>query len=185
MHRIGVIVGSLRKDSINLKLAKALAKLGKDKFDFNFIELHDLPVYNEDLWANPPESVTRIKKEIEQSDAILFVSPEYNRSVSSVTKNVIDWGTRPSGNNSWKGKPAAMLGASPGAIGTAVAQSQLRSIVPSVGMILLGDSEIYLTYKDGMIDADYNFPDPKTATFLGGFLDKFDNWIKQVAKKAA
>ena len=182
MHRIGVIVGSLRKDSINLKLAKALGKLAKEKMDFNIIDLHDVPLYNEDLWEKPPESILKMKKDIELSDAILFVTPEYNRSFSPVVKNAIDWGTRPYGQNSWKDKPAAIIGASPGAIGTAAAQSHLRSIVPILEMPLMSQPEMYLAYKEGMVDDQDNIPDPKTKEFLEKFLSRFDNWINKFSK---
>lgn len=182
MHRIGVIVGSLRKDSINLKLARVLAKLDKDKFDFNIIKLDDVPMYNEDLWENPPEAVLRLKKEVEFSDAILFVTPEYNRSFSPVVKNAIDWGTRPYGQNSWAGKPASVIGASPGAVGTSHAQSQLRSIVPILDMALMGQPEVYLSFKPEFYDENDNVTDQSTKEFLEKYLSKFDAWIKQVSR---
>lgn len=182
MHRIGVIVGSLRKDSINLKLSRALAKLGKDKFDFNIIKLDDVPMYNEDLWENPPEAVLRMKKDVEFSDAILFVTPEYNRSFSPVVKNAIDWGTRPYGQNSWAGKPASVIGASPGAVGTSHAQSQLRSIIPILDMALMGQPEVYLTFKAEAYDEDDNVTDQSTREFLEKYLSKFGAWIKQTAR---
>src|SRR6185436_11258651 len=109
MYKIAVLVGSLRRESINLKLAKALAKLAKGRLEFNFLSL-DLPLYNEDLWANPPAAVLKLKKDIEAADAVLFVTPEYNRSTTPIIKNAIDWGTRPWGKNSWSGKPAAIAG---------------------------------------------------------------------------
>ena len=93
MYKIAVLVGSLRRDSINLKFAKALAKLGGNRFDFRFVELGDLPIYNEDLWENPPPSVLRLKKDVDAADAVLFVTPEYNRSIPAVVKNAIDWGS--------------------------------------------------------------------------------------------
>lgn len=182
MHRIGVIVGSLRKDSINLKLARVLAKLGKDKFDFNIIKLDDVPMYNEDLWENPPESVLRLKKEVEFSDAILFVTPEYNRSFSPVVKNAIDWGTRPYGQNSWAGKPASVIGASPGAVGTSHAQSQLRSIVPILDMALMGQPEVYLSFKPEFYDENDDVTDQSTKDFLEKYLVKFDAWINQTSR---
>jgi len=183
MHRISVIVGSLRKDSINLKLAKALGKLSPGKFDFKIVELNDVPMYNEDLWENPPEAVLKLKKDVELSDAVLFVTPEYNRSFSPVIKNAIDWGTRPYGQNSWKDKPAAIAGASPGAIGTAAAQVQLRAILPVLAMPVMSQPELYLQFKEEDFDADANVINPKTKEFLSKFMSAFDEWIKRTAKK--
>src|SRR5580765_851909 len=136
MHTVAVIVGSLRRESINLRFAKAIAKLAEPTLAFELVELADVPLYNEDLWAAPPEGVTRMKREIETADAVLFVTPEYNRGIPAVVKNVIDWGSRPYGKSSWPNKPAAIVGTSPGAIGTAVAQSQLRGILVGCGVRL-------------------------------------------------
>ncbi len=183
MFRIAVLVGSLRKESINLKFAKTLAKLAKDKMDFKIVELHDLPMYNEDLWENIPESVPRLKKDIEFSDAVIFVSPEYNRSFSPIIKNAIDWGTRPYGTNSWNNKPAAIIGATEGAIGTAAAQSQLRGVVPVLGMPLMNQPEVYLQYKKDDYDAEHNVINPKTKEFFEKFLLSFEEWINRTAKK--
>ena len=116
MYKVAVFVGSLRRESINLKFAKALAKLGRSKLEFKFVELGDLPIYNEDLWQNPPKAVLRLKDDIAAADAVLFVTPEYNRSIPAVIKNVVDWGTRPWGQNSWAGKLrtfAAIYGCAP------------------------------------------------------------------------
>src|SRR5437016_14142079 len=106
--KVAVIVGSNRRDSINRKLAQALAKLGSDKLAFNFVAIDDLPLYNQDLEAAWPNSVARFKSEIAAADALLFVTPEHNRSIPTVLKNAIDWGARPYGRNSWNGKPAAI-----------------------------------------------------------------------------
>ena len=132
MAKVAVLVGSLRKESINLAYAKALMKLGASRFDFDLVEIGDMPLYNEDLWENPPEAVLRFKSRIEAADAVLFVNPEYNRSITPAMKNAVDWGSRPWGKSSWTGKPAAITGATPGAIGTAVAQAHLRSITTSI-----------------------------------------------------
>src|SRR4051812_21366813 len=107
---VAIIVGSLRKESINLKLAKALAKLGKDKFDVQFVQIGDLPLYNQDLEANFPEQATRLKNEIKNADAVLIVTPEFNRAMPGPLKNAIDWASRPYGANSFAGKPAAICG---------------------------------------------------------------------------
>ena len=107
---VAVMVGSLRKDSLNHKLMKALQKLAEGRLQFHLLHIGDLPHYNDDLWADPPESVLRLKDRIEHSDAVLAITPEYNRSYPGVIKNAIDWATRPYGQNSWKGKPAAVTG---------------------------------------------------------------------------
>jgi chromate reductase len=182
MYTVAVIVGSLRRESINRKLAKALAKLGQAKFRFNFVEIGDLPIYNEDLWQDPPASVLRMKKEIEAADAVLFVTPEYNRSIPPVLKNAIDWGTRPWGNNSWAGKPASIVGTTPGAVGTAVAQTHLRSVAVILDVILMGQPEVYFVTRPGLIDENDDITDDTTREFLEGYLARFASWIEQVSK---
>jgi chromate reductase len=176
MKKVAVIVGSLRKDSINRKLARAMAKRLQGKAEFHFVELSDVPMYNEDLWEKVPESVTRLKSEIAGSDAVLFVTPEYNRSIPAVLKNAIDWASRPYGDNSWKGKKAAIVGSTPGNLGTAVAQSHLRSIVGPLGLQLLSD-EVYYTHKEGVIDESDEVTEERTAKFLDKFLASFVRFI--------
>ncbi len=178
MHQVAVLVGSLRRDSINRKLAKAMEKLGADRFAFQYPDL-DLPLYNEDLWADPPAGVTALKAAIEAADAVLFVAPEYNRGPSPVIKNAIDWASRPWGKSSWPGKPAGLAGASPGAIGTAVAQSQLRSILTVLGIELMAEAQIYLTVKEGLFAEDGSVTDAETAAFLSDYLDRFAGWIER------
>jgi chromate reductase len=178
MSKIAVVIGSLRRDSINRKLALALAKLGGEQFQFDLLELGDIPIYNEDLFdPEPPAPVRRMKASVEAADAVLFVTPEYNRSVTPVTKNVLDWGSRPAGKSCWKNKPAGIVGASPGAIGTAVAQSHLRSVAASLGMILLTQPEVYLTFKPGLIDPEHNIMDDSRRQHLGSYLAALDAWI--------
>src|SRR5437764_4184205 len=115
--KVGIVVGSNRRESINRKLAQGIATLGDGRFVANFVQIGDLPIYNQDLESPLPAGVTRFKAEIEQADALLFVTPEHNRSLPAVLKNAIDWGDRPYGRNSWPGKPAANTGTSPVAIG--------------------------------------------------------------------
>ena len=116
---IAVVVGSNRRDSINRRLARALTRLAADKLASTFVQIDDLPMYNQDLESPLPESVARFKRELEAAGALLIFTPEHNRSIPAVLKNAIDWGARPYGHNSWADKPAAIIGASPGAIGTA------------------------------------------------------------------
>ena len=185
MHQVAVIVGSLRRESINLAFAQALAKLAEGQLALNIVSLAEVPLYNEDLWANPPEGVLRLKREVEAADAVLFVTPEYNRSVPAVTKNAIDWGTRPAGQNVWAGKPAAIVGTSPGAIGTAVAQSHLRAVLVGCGMQLLGQPEVYFQTKQGLIGADSTVTDDQTRAFLAAFVAKFAAHVAHLSAGAA
>ena len=129
MHKVAVIVGSIRKDSINKKLATALEKLGAGKLEFQRIRIDDLPLFNQDDEASPPPEVVRMKGEIKAADAVLFVTPEHNRSIPAAMKNAFDWGSRPRGQNAWIGKVAAVIGTSGGSIGTAVAQQHMRTII--------------------------------------------------------
>src|SRR5215216_5033648 len=126
-YRVGVVVGSLRRDSFNRKLADAIVKLAPSEFSFRQLQIGDLPLYNQDDDADPAEPVKRLKAEIADSDGILFVTPEYNRSMPGVLKNALDHASRPYGESAWAGKPAGVLGTSPGSIGTAIAQQHLRN----------------------------------------------------------
>lgn len=182
MHKVAVVVGSLRRESINRKFAHALARLGAGTFAFNFLEIGDLPLYNDDLWQDPPASVVRLKRDVMASDAVLFVTPEHNRSIPPVLKNAIDWASRPKGDNSWAGKPASIIGTSDGVIGTAVAQAHLRSVAVILGMILMGQPEVYFASKPENIDADGAFTD-KSRPFLEKYLDRFDRWITRVSER--
>lgn len=176
MHKIAVLVGSLRRDSDNRKLAKALEKLGAEGFSFSYPDL-DLPLYNEDLWRDPPKGVLALKDAVAQADAVLFVTPEYNRSISPAIKNAIDWGSRPRGENSWTSKPAATVGTSPGSIGTAVAQSHLRTILLSQDMKVMGQPELYLVFRPGLIEEDGAITNDDTRQFLAKYLARFSSWI--------
>lgn len=177
MLNVLVIVGSLRKESFNKKLAQALDKLKHPELKLSLAKIDDIPLYNQDLDQNLPSEVVRLKKEIANADAVLFVTPEYNRSIPGVLKNIIDWGTRPYGQNVWAGKPMAMLGTSPGNVATAVAQSHLRSIMVAVDGVLLGLPEVYIIHKDELIDDNYNITVEGTQKFLQTFLEKFTQWI--------
>ena len=183
MHTIAVFIGSLRRDSLNLKLAKALEELGQSRFAFDYIEIGDLPIYNDDLWQNPPAPVLRLKRGIEAADAVLFATPEFNRSIPAALKNAIEWGSRPYGKNSWGGKPASIIGTSPGNIGTAAAQSQLRGIAVVLDLIVLGQPEVYFVSKPGLIGENSEITDDTTREFLEGYLARFDGFIYQVAKR--
>jgi chromate reductase len=178
--KVAVIVGSNRRESVNRKLAHALAKLGVDKFAFSFAQIDDLPLYNQDLEAELPKSVARFKSEIAAADGLLFVTPEHNRSIPTVLKNAIDWGARPYGQNSWNGKPAAITGTSPGAIGAAIAQQHLRQVLGNLGVLVMG-GEAYVSFKPGLIDADGGIADDSTRKFLQGFVDQFATLVARFA----
>jgi chromate reductase len=182
---VAVIVGSLRKESFNLKLAKALTNLGKDTIDTKFLQIDDLPLFNQDIESNFPPQATRLKNEITSADAVLFVTPEYNRSVPGPLKNAIDWASRPYGKNAFAGKPAAICGTSQGAIGTACAQHSLRPILGYLDVMLMGPPEVYLQFKDGLIDNEGTISDANTKKFLQGFIDKYIDWVEQHVGGAA
>jgi chromate reductase len=177
--KTAIIVGSLRRESTNLKLAKALAKLGDARFDTQIVQIGDLPLFNEDLEKDMPAPVARLKKEIEAADAVLFVTPEYNRSMPGVLKNAIDWASRPYGKNSFAGKPAAICGTSPGPVGTACSQHNLRPTLAYLDMIMLSQPEVYLQFKPDLIDANGKIANPETQKFLQGFVDKFTDWSER------
>lgn len=177
--KVAVIVGSLRKDSYNLKLAKALTKLGEGKFDAHFSKISDLPLYNQDLDDQFPPQAVRLKEEIQNADAILFVTPEYNRGVPGVLKNAIDWASRPYGKNSFAKKPAALCGASPGAIGAACAQNALKSTLNYLDIALMGQPEVYVYFKENLIDQEGKIKEASTEKFFQGFVDQFVNWVNK------
>jgi chromate reductase, NAD(P)H dehydrogenase (quinone) len=176
---IAVIVGSNRRESINRRLAQALAKLGAKHFDTSFLRIDDLPMYNQDNEGNLPPEVVRFKSELERADGALILTPEHDRSIPAVLKNAVDWGARPWGKNSWAGKPAFITGTSPGAIGSAIAQQHLRAVMVSLGTILLG-GEAYVTFKPNLINAAGDIGDESTRNFLQGFVDRFADLVTRL-----
>jgi chromate reductase len=178
--RIAVLVGSLRKESINLKLARAVEKLAPAHFSFQHVRIGDLPLYTQEFDSDYPQVCQRLKQEVAAADALLFVTPEYNRSIPGVLKNALDIGSRPWKENSFAGKPAAMLGASPGAPGTAMAQQHLRNILAYLDVALLAQPEVYLKYTDGLISDDGTVQKDDTRKFLQKFVDSYVAWIAQI-----
>jgi len=170
--KLAIVVGSTRRESINRKLAQALAKLGTDAFEPSFVRIDDLPLFNQDLEADRPEPTLRLKREIEAADAILIVTPEHNRSIPAALKNAIDWASRPYGKNSWAGKPVAVTGTSGGAVGTAVAQNELRMIMTNLAGVVAG-GQVFITFKEVLIDANHEITNEGTRSFLQGFIDGF------------
>jgi chromate reductase len=182
VYRVAVMVGSTRPDSSNLKLAKALEKLAAGRLAFTYVRIDNLPFYDETLWDDPPPEVVRLKGEIADADAVLFVTPEYNRSIPGILKNAIDWPSRPYGDGVWSGKPAAIAGATGGVSGTAAAQAHLRSILPMTGVALMGTPEIYFQSRPGAIAEDYTITDERMRTNLGIWVDRFSDWIGRFAE---
>lgn len=177
-YKIAVIVGSIRKDSLNQRLADALAKLAPAEFSFSKVRIDDLPLYNQDDDGLPVAAVTRLRKDVAAADGLLFLTPEYNRSIPGVLKNAIDHASRPWGQSVWTGKPAGVLGVSVGVIGTALAQQHLRNILAYLDVPTLGQPEVFLQAKDGLFDADGNIGADSRA-FLQGWVDRYVAWVKR------
>ena len=178
-RQIGYVIGSLRKESINRKLANALIKLGPPDFVFKELKIGDLPLYNQDDDKAQASVVQRLKSELRAVDAVMFVTAEYNRSVPGVLKNALDHASRPYGQSAWAGKPAGIIGASIGGISTAVAQLHLRTILAYLDMPTLGQPEAYLHIKDGFFDEAGNIANADTRKFLHGWMDKYAAWVKK------
>ena len=176
-YNVAVVVGSLRKDSFNRTLANAIARLAPADFTFKQVEIGDLPLYNQDEDGTPTEAVQRLRTEIAGSQAVLFVTPEYNRSIPGVLKNAIDHASRPWGKSVWGGKPAGVIGISVGAIGTALAQQHLRNILAYLNMPTLGQPEIFLQAKEGLFDGAGNIGEASRG-FLQGWMDRFTAFVK-------
>jgi chromate reductase len=179
-YNIVVIVGSLRKDSFNRKLANAVVKLGPPEFTFKQVQIGDLPLYNQDDDTNQAESVKRLKNEIKAARGLLFVTPEYNRSMPGVLKNAIDHASRPYGQSAWAGKPAGVLGVSIGVIGTALAQQHLRNVLAYLDVPTLGQPEVFIQVKDGLFDEAGNIG-PDSKQFLQSWMDRYVAWVKKHA----
>jgi chromate reductase len=179
LPQIAVIVGSNRRESINRKLAQSLIKLGAGKFDAKIVRIDDLPLYNQDNEGSLPPEVVRFKDEITKADGVLIVTPEHNRSMPTALKNAIDWGARPFGKSVWPGKPGFITGTSPGAIGTALVQANLRTVMLGLGMTLLG-GESYVQFKPNLIDEEGNVADESTKKFLQDFVDRFATLVTKL-----
>ena len=179
-YEIAVIVGSLRRDSYNRRLANIITKLMPPEFSFKHTQIGDLPLYNQDDDANQAEPVKRLKAEIAAAQGLLFVTAEYNRSIPGVLKNAIDHASRPYGQSAWGGKPAGILGISPSATGTSMAQQHLRNVFASLDMPTLGHPEVFLQMKEDLFDeaGDIGGDNRK---LLSIWMDRFTAWIKMHA----
>jgi chromate reductase len=176
--RVAVLVGSLRQASINRKLALAVAALAPDTFHFEHLAIGDLPLYNQDHDGAMPEPALRLKREVEAAQAVLIVTPEYNRSMPGVLKNALDTASRPWGKNSFAGKPAGVLGAAGGAIGTAMAQQHLRNVMSYLDMPTMSQPEAYIQFTDGLIDDAGHVSNDGTKKFLQLYVDKYVAWVR-------
>jgi chromate reductase, NAD(P)H dehydrogenase (quinone) len=181
-YKIAILVGSLRKESHNKALAAALAKLAPADVTFETVRIDDLPLYNQDDDASPSAPVVRLKAAINAAAGVIFVTPEYNRSIPGVLKNAIDHASRPYGQSAWAGKPAGVLGISIGQIGTACAQQHLRTILAYLDMPTLGQPEVFLTAKEGFFDGAGAIANEGTRTFVQGWMDKYLAFVKEHAK---
>jgi len=174
---IGVIVGSLRRDSFNRKLANALEKLAPADFKLTQLQIGDLPLYNQDDDANQAPAVLRFKSEIAASRGVIFVTAEYNRSIPGVLKNAIDHASRPYGKSVWGGKPAGVIGVSPGATGTAMAQQHLRNVLAAVNVRTMALPEAFIQNKEGLFDDSGNVG-PSSVAFIQKWMDAYAGWVR-------
>ena len=179
-YQIAVVVGSLRRESLNRRLADAVVRLAPGEFTFNKVEIGDLPLYNQDDDANPAESVKRMKREISAAQGLLFVTAEYNRSVPGVLKNAIDHASRPYGQNAWAGKPAGILGISVGSLGTAMAQQHLRNVLAYLDVPTLGQPEAFIQAREGLFDAAGDIG-PDSQKLFKTWMDRYVAWVKKHA----
>lgn len=184
MARVGVIVGSLRKGAYTRQMAGALKELAPEGMELFDIEIGDLPLYNEDLETDaPPAQWTRFRQQLQGADGIVFVTPEYNRSIPGALKNALDIGSRPWGKSSWDGKPAAVVGQSPGALGGMAAVHHLRQVMLAVNLAAMPHPEAYIPLVAGLFDQNGRLQDPQAREFIGGFLRAFQAWLARFAPR--
>lgn len=177
-YNIAVIVGSLRKESFNLKTAKALIALAPESLLCEVIDIAGLPMFNEDLEANPPKEWVSFREQIIAADGLLFLTPEYNRSVPGVLKNAIDVGSRPYGQNSWNGKPAAIVSVSIGNMSGFGANHHLRQSLVFVNVPTMPQPEAYIGGAAELFDENGKLTNSSTNNFLKGFIEAFDKWVR-------
>ena len=182
-YKIAIIVGSLREGSINRKVARSICGLRQGKLDCSMIEIGDLPLYNQDLDANPPEQWTRFRRQIAEADGVLFVSPEYNRGIPGVLKNAIDIGSRPYGQSAFDKKPAAIVTASPGSIGGFGANHQIRQAAVFLNMPIMAQPEAYLGHvSDDAFDDSGCLKEGKLKEIITGLSQAFHDWVEMIQR---
>lgn len=177
--RIAVLVGSLRNDSFNGQLARALVRLAPERLLLEQVRIDDLPLYNQDDDGKPGEPVRRLKTQVAAAQGVIFVTPEYNRSIPGVLKNAIDHGSRPYGQSVWAGKPAGVLGISIGAMGTSMAQQHLRNVLAYLDMPTLGQPEVYLQASHGFFTEAGDIAADDTKQFLQKWLETYAAWVRE------
>lgn len=178
VYSVAVVVGSLRKESFNRKVALALSQLAPANLRLKIVEIGDLPLYNEDIDVDPPAAYKAFREQIRSSDAVLFVTPEYNRSVPGVLKNAIDVGSRPYGQSAWSGKPGAVISVSPGAVGGFGANHHLRQSLVFLDVPCMQQPETYIGGAASLFDDDGKLSE-KTRPFLQTFIDKYAVWVER------
>jgi chromate reductase len=182
---ISVLVGSLRKDSLSRQLAQALSAMAPASLQLGIVAIGDLPLYDPDLdTGHPPAAWTRFRQQIATSDGVLFVTPEYNRSVPAALKNAIDVGSRPYGHSVWNGKPGAVVSVSPGGMGGFGANHHLRQSLVFLNVPVLQQPEAYIGGADKLFDADGRIANPATQDFLDRFLQAYERWLRANAAGA-
>lgn len=176
--QIAVVVGSLRKESLNRQLARAIMQMAPSGVQFKEVSIADLPLYNQDADGNELAAVTQFRDALRDVDGVLFVTPEYNRSMPGVLKNALDQGSRPYGQSVWNGKSAAVLGMSPGAAGTAMAQQHLRNVLAFLNMQTLGQPEMFLQFKEDFFTADGAVGERSNA-YVNKFVEQLVDWVRK------
>ncbi|HEX7382416.1 MAG TPA: NADPH-dependent FMN reductase [Nevskiaceae bacterium] len=174
---VAVFVGSLRKDSINKQLAHALEKIAGDRAEFRHARIDNLPLYNQDFDKDYPPVCTALKDFVKAADAVLFITPEYNRSIPGVLKNALDIASRPWGTNSFAGKPGAVIGTSSGGTSTALAQQHLRNVCVFLDIFTMAQPEAFIHHTEGNIDAQGNVKDEALKKILNTFVDRYLAWV--------
>ena len=178
-YAIAVVVGSLRKESVNRQLAQALIKLAPAELSLKLLDV-DLPLFNQDKESDPPESVRQFKAAIQAADGVVFVTPEYNRSIPGVLKNALDQGSRPYGKSVWTGKPAGVLGASIGAYGSAMAQQHLRNVLAFLDMPTMAQPEGFFQIGDDFLDTDAQV-NAASRKYVQRWINAYAEWMKKLA----
>jgi chromate reductase, NAD(P)H dehydrogenase (quinone) len=181
-RNVAVIVGSLRKESLNRKMAHALIEHAPATLQLKIVEIRDLPLYDQDNDGAPGAAVLAFRDAVRPVDAVLFVTPEYNRSVPGVLKNAIDVGSRPYGQSVWSGKPCAIVSVSPGAVGGFGANQHLRQSMVFLDMPTMQQPEAYIGHADKLFDAEGKLNNPETGKFLDKIMQSFAAWVERTAK---
>lgn len=179
VKNVAVFIGSLRKESLNRKLANALAAMSVDGLKLDIVEVGQLPLYNQDFEADPPQSVQDFKQRVAEADAVLFITPEYNRSVPGVLKNAIDIASRPYGKSAWDGKPGAVITLSPGGIGGFGANHHLRQSLVFLNVPVMQQPEAYIGNAGSLFDDKGGIASESTRQFLEKFMNAFAQWIER------